>query len=171
MRTGPARSRAVALQSFCILFLLALAAQTAHAVPSGTIETYVGGGNGDGADAYNTIISTRGMARTGKPSAPDIYIADGAHHRVRRVDGDTGLIDTVAGNGVGGFSGDGGFGQNASLFLPWDVAVDGSGNVYIAEVLNNRIRKVAPDGRISTLAGNGQQGFTGEGVASQVALK
>jgi sugar lactone lactonase YvrE len=171
MRVGPARSRAVALLPFCILFLAFDGVDRAQAISSGIIETYVGGGNGDGADALNATISPRGMGLSGNPNAPDIYVADSAHHRVRRVDGDTGLIDTVAGNGVGAFAGDGGFAQNASLFLPWDVAVDGAGNVYIADVLNNRVRKVGTDGRISTVAGNGQQSYSGDdGLAAQEAL-
>jgi sugar lactone lactonase YvrE len=155
----------------CIFLAFALASTSiAGAVQSGTIDTYVGGGNGDGAAAIDATVDPRGLAAVGNPNAPDIYIAEGSANRVRRVDGDTGLIETIAGNGDSGYSGDGGQGQNASLFAPFDVAVDGAGTVYIADVLNHRIRRVGTDGRISTLAGNGQQAYTGEGNASQRAL-
>ena len=72
----------------------------AGAALNGTIDTYVGGGNGDGDAAVNAAIDPRGMALVGPASAPDIYVADGKNNRVRRVDGDTGVIETIAGNGV-----------------------------------------------------------------------
>ena len=66
------------------------------------IETYVGGGNGDGNLAVDATIDPRGLIAVGSSSAPDLYIADGRNDRVRRVDGATGLIETIAGNGVHG---------------------------------------------------------------------
>ena len=170
MKSGIARlNRALALVlPFLCLLSFALAA-TAQLQP-GTIDTYVGGSNGDGEAAINATINPRGLALAGNPSAPDVYIADSTNNRVRRVDGNTGLITTVAGNGIGGYAGDGNQGQNASLFLPFDVAVDGAGNVYIADTSNSRIRKVGTDGRISTFAGNGNQTYSGEGIATQVAI-
>ena len=140
---------------------------TALAVP--VIDTYVGGGDGDGNLAINAIIDPRGFIAVGSPSSPDFFIADGRNDRVRRVDGQTGLIETVAGNGVHGYSGDGGDGRNASLALPLDVAVDDAGNVYIADMQNNRIRKVSPNGQISTFAGNGTLGYGGDGGAATSA--
>jgi hypothetical protein len=143
----------------------------ASATLSGTIDTYVGGGNGDGDDAINATVDPRGIALVGSASAPTIYLADGLNHRVRRVDGTTGIITTIAGTGVSGFSGDGGQGQNAQLWLPTDVAVDNAGNVYIADLMNNRVRKVGTDGRISTFAGNGQQNYSGDnGLATQAGV-
>jgi streptogramin lyase len=80
------------------------------------------------------------------------------------VDAATGIITTVAGNGVQGFSGDGGPATSASLRSPEGVAVDGSGNVFIADTGNQRIRRVdAATGIITTVAGNGVQGFSGDG--------
>src|ERR1035437_55499 len=73
------------------------------------------------------------------------------------------LVTTVAGNGAYGFYGDGGYAVNASLWNPTSVAVDSSGNVYIADSSNNRIRKVTADGVISTVAGSGKPGFSGDG--------
>src|SRR5437588_12852111 len=73
------------------------------------------------------------------------------------------VISTVAGNGTLAFSGDGGAATSASLGLPSDVAVDGVGNVYIVDRNNHRVRKVTPGGIISTFAGTGTSGFSGDG--------
>jgi len=137
----------------------------------GVINTYAGGGNGDGAASYDAILDPRGMVAVGSPNSPDLYICDGRNHRVRRVDGDTGLIETIAGTGDSGFAGDGGSAVNARLNLPLDVAVDSAGNVYIADMSNNRIRKVTPNGQISTYAGNGNLSYSGDGgLATQAAI-
>src|SRR5262245_45595651 len=97
MKSGlVARSRAVALLRFFLL--LVLFGNVASALATGTIETYVGGGNGDGADAIDATIDPRGFVLVGNPNAPDIYVADLSNHRVRRIEGDTGLIETIAGN-------------------------------------------------------------------------
>jgi RHS repeat-associated protein len=99
-----------------------------------------------------------------------IYIADIDKHRVRRVDPD-GIITTVAGTGTGGFSGDGGPANEAALNLPADVAVGPDGSIYIADYGNHRVRRVAPDGLISTVAGTGVAGFSGDdGPAVQAQL-
>lgn len=137
----------------------------------GVIDTYVGGGNGDGAAATDALTDPRGLVIASDPARPDTYIADGRNHRVRRVDAATGIIVTVAGTGESGFSGDGGLAQNAKLSLPMDVAVDAAGNVFIADYNNNRIRKVTPSGIISTFAGTGSLSYGGDnGLATQAAL-
>ncbi|HRY14857.1 MAG TPA: PKD domain-containing protein, partial [Candidatus Competibacteraceae bacterium] len=88
--------------------------------------------------------------------APDgtIYIAESGYHRIRRVSPD-GLITTVAGNGTGGFSGDGGPATAAQLQYPESIALGADGSLYISDTVNNRIRKVGPDGVITTVAGDG----------------
>ena len=77
--------------------------------------------------------------------------------------GEVGVITTVAGNGTEGFSGDDGQATSASIAGPNGVAVDTNNNLYIADLDNNRIRRVSPDGTITTVAGNGIMGFTGDG--------
>ena len=91
----------------------------------------------------------------------NLYIADRSNHRIRKVDA-SGTITTIAGSGTAGFAGDGGPATAAQLNTPYDVAVDGSGNLYIADSQNHRIRKVDASGVITTVAGSGTQGFAGD---------
>jgi PIN domain nuclease of toxin-antitoxin system len=100
----------------------------------------------------------------------NLFIADAGNHRVRKVSR-SGVISTVAGTGTRGFSGDGGPAVDARLFLPFGLAVDGSGNLFIADRGNERVRKVSPSGVISTVAGTDARGFSGDGgPAVQAAL-
>ena len=114
--------------------------------------------------------------------AGNIYIADQANNRIRKVTATTGDISTVAGNGTAGYSGDGGLATNAELNAPTGVAVDRAGNLYIADASNNRIRAVNTGsssvtiagvviaaGDIGTVAGNGTAGFSGDGGAATSA--
>ena len=140
----------------------------------GNISTFVGTGNaastGDGGPAGSAALNNpEGLAID---KAGNIYIADTSSHRVRKVTPD-GTITTVAGNGTGGFGGDGGPATKASLYYPKGIAVDAlSGNLYIADWLNSRIRVVTPDGNIYTAAGNGQYDYYGDGgSATSAALK
>ena len=90
----------------------------------------------------------------------NIYIADANNHRIRKVDAATGNITTVAGDGASGYGGDGGPATAAQLNAPRGVAVDGDGNIYIADVNNERVRKVtASTGVITTVAGDGTSGL------------
>src|ERR1035437_6466953 len=91
----------------------------------------------------------------------NVYAADNTNNIVVRIS-PNGLLTVVAGNGTGGFSGDGGPAVRASLNWPLAVAVDSAGNLYIAELNNHRVRKVS-GGTITTVAGNGNQGFSGDG--------
>jgi uncharacterized protein (TIGR03437 family) len=133
--------------------------------PDGTISTVAGNGtqaySGDGGPAISAELSLPGAVAV--DSAGNLYIADTLNNsRIRKVAPD-GTISTVAGNGIMGYSGDGGPATSAQLNGPWDVAVDSAGSLYIADTWNNRIRKVAPDGTISTVAGSGTQGPLGDG--------
>ena len=132
-------------------------------VSKGVITTVAGGGNSfDNGPATSAALgSPKGVA---VDAAGNIYIADQIINRIREVS--KGVITTVAGNGIGGlyggFSGDGGPATSAQLSLPTSVAVDSADNVYIADTNNNRIRKVS-NGVITTVAGNGTRGFSGDG--------
>jgi sugar lactone lactonase YvrE len=98
----------------------------------------------------------------------NFYIADEGNNRIRKVN-TAGRISTYAGNGTAGYSGDGGDATLAELHFPTGVAVDDSGNVYIADEGNNRIRKVNKAGTMSTVAGNGTKGYSGDGNAATAA--
>ena len=131
---------------------------------TGTITTVAGTGErgfgGDGGPATEAQLrSPTGIAMDG---AGNLYIADRINYRIRKVDL-TGTISTIAGTGELGFGGDGGPATEAQLDFPTGVAVDGAGNLYIADNFNNRIRKVDATGTISTIAGTGERGFGGDG--------
>jgi YD repeat-containing protein len=118
------------------------------------------GYSGDGGPAAEArLLAPSGVA---VDSLGNLYIADTGNHCVRKVTPD-GKIITVAGTGGGGYSGDGGPATEARLYSPYGVAVDSLGNLYIADVNNYRIRKVTPDGKISTVAGTGERGYSGDG--------
>src|ERR1700744_5719507 len=140
---------------------------------TGVITTVAGNGtagfSGDGAAATSAML--KGPTGVGVDSAGNLYIADQANNRVRKVDG-TGVITTIAGNGTAAFSGDGGAATSAAMYSPTDLTFDSAGNLYIADNANNRIRKVAAGtGIITTYAGNGTAGFSGNGgVATSAAL-
>lgn len=136
------------------------------------IATVAGNGQsgyaGDGGLATGTTLYyPQGMAidRNG-----NLYIADRGNNRIRKVDAG-GVIATVAGNGVSGFSGDGGQATTAKLFHPSGVAIAADGSLYIVDQDNNRVRKVDPTGVISTVAGTGNAGYSGDGgPATNAAL-
>jgi sugar lactone lactonase YvrE len=130
----------------------------------GTITTIAGTGvngfSGDGGPATSArLYAPRGAAVDGQGNT---YIATSQDHRVRRVSSG-GTISTFAGTGQAGFSGDGGPATSARLYAPEGVAVDGQGNVYIADRFNFRVRKVSPGGTITTFAGGGKPGVFGDG--------
>ena len=132
--------------------------------PNGIITTVVGNGrqgsSGDGGPASRAAMNyPRGIAIDG---TGNLHIADTDNHRIRKVDS-SGTITTVAGNGTPGSSGDGGPATDAQLASPVGVTVDGAGNLFIADSVSNRIRKVTPDGIITTVAGTGAYGFRGDG--------
>ncbi|ARV44886.1 hypothetical protein BCV50_07530 [Bacillus subtilis] len=142
--------------------------------PDGIITTVAGTGvqgfSGDGGPATQAQLgSPRGVA---VGSDGSLYIVDAGNVRIRRV-GPDGIITTVAGTGVSGFSGDGGPATQAQLsFPPGGVAVGSDGSLFIADTLNNRIRRVGPDGIITTVAGTGDFGFSGDGgPAAQATLR
>ena len=137
---------------------------------NGTITTVAGSGiygfSGDGGPATSAELSYPfGVA---VDASGNLFIADSDGNRIRKVSAN-GIITTVAGNGSTGFAGDGGPATSASLSQPGGVTVDVSGNLFIADTLNNRIRKVSANGIITTVAGNGSVGFAGDGGAATSA--
>jgi uncharacterized protein (TIGR03437 family) len=137
----------------------------------GTISTYAGSGTagfaGDGAAATSAQLNLPiGLA---VDSGGNLYIADYGNNVVRRVAASGGTISTVAGNTVQSYGGDGAKATSAALNGPQSVAVDGGGNLYIADSQNNRVRVVTPAGGISTVAGTGLPGYTGDGKAATSA--
>ena len=129
-----------------------------------TITTFTGTGewgfSGDGGPASDAIFSgPLGMAID---SVGNLYIADAGNSRIRKVD-TNGIITTVAGNGNKGFSGDGGPATQATFDWISNIATDSAGNLYIADSGNYRVRKVDPNGIITTIAGNGVRNYSGDG--------
>jgi len=132
--------------------------------PDGTIATIAGTGVGrfSGDDTTATETDLNLPAGLTLDASGNLYIADTANQRIRKVD-INGRITTVAGDGLVGFFGDGGLATTGSLNFPQDVTVDASGNLYIADTSNHRIRKVDTSGVITTIAGTGNAEFSGDG--------
>lgn len=132
--------------------------------PDGQMTTVAGTGDpgfgGDGGPALQAEVS----GATGLAAGPDgsLYVADTNNHRIRRVAPD-GVVSTLAGDASPGFRGDGGPAAMARLRYPRAVALDASGNLYVADTGNQRIRRIAPDGTITTVAGSGEAGLAGDG--------
>ncbi len=139
----------------------------ASAQDSWIIDTMAGGSVGDGGPAVAATVN--GPSDVALDGDGNLYIADTENNRIRRVD-PTGIITTIAGTGVRGYSGDGGPAVAAQLSLPSVVALDGEGNLYIADTYNNRIRRVDSSGIISTIAGTGEDGFSGDGGPAVASL-
>ena len=132
--------------------------------PSFTMSTIAGNGiqgySGDGGPATSAeLFNPRGIV---SDPAGNVYFCDFNNNRVRKIS-TTGVVTTVAGTGVAGYNGDNIAGPAARLSSPYRVAMDAAGNLYIADPGNNRIRMLAPNGVITTIAGNGNAAFSGDG--------
>jgi len=130
----------------------------------GMIHTLAGTGepgySGDGGPAAEAQLNEPYRVRYDEASG-NLYVCDTFNHAVRRISSD-GIITSVAGTGVEGYSGDGGPGSQAQLAYPYDARVGPDGAVYIADSANHRIRRVTPDGIITTVAGTGERGKSGD---------
>jgi DNA-binding beta-propeller fold protein YncE len=130
------------------------------------ISTAVGTGDkgfaGDGGPAQAALLN--GPFDVAFDSAGNLFFSDTFNHRIRRVDARTGAITTVAGNGEAGYAGDGGPAVQASLNEPYGIAIDRAGNIFVADRLNRRVRRIdAANGTITTLAGTGEPAYSGDG--------
>jgi hypothetical protein len=137
---------------------------------AGVISTIAGTGtagfSGDGGAATAATLNTPyGLARD---VAGNLYIVDYGDHRIRKV-ATNGIISTIAGTGTAGFSGDGAAATAAQLYHPGGIAIDAAGNLYIADISNQRIRKITSAGIISTVAGNGSATYAGDGFLATSA--
>ena len=152
--------------------LTTLAALSSMSVADWTIHTFAGNGkqgfSGDGGPAINAQLDNPfGVTR-----GPDgcIWFCEYSGQRIRRISQD-GKIETVAGNGMKGYDGDGGPALNASFNLPHELRFDKAGNLYVVDMKNHAIRKVdAKTGVISTFAGSGKSGYSGDGGPAIEAL-
>ena len=137
----------------------------------GIISTIAGTGedgySGDGGAATSAQIKFPYQMKT--DAQGNLFFTEATNHLVRKISTD-GTISTVAGTGTTGFSGDNGAATSAQLATPWGMTLDDEGNIYISDSYNHRIRKVDTDGNITTIAGTGTAGDSGEGGAATSAL-
>ena len=139
----------------------------------GIIRTIAGNGSGgffgDGGPATAAVLN--GPVGIVLDNTGNIYFADANNHRIRKIN-TAGIINTIAGSGSTGSSGDGGPATAAKLDFPFTLALDAIGNIYIGDFLNNKVRKVTTGGIISTIAGTGAGGYSGDnGSATDAKLR
>ena len=137
----------------------------------GVIENHAGTGvegfSGDGGLATESKLwNARGIALDANGN---LYFADSFSHRVRRVDATTRIVTTFAGTGEAGFTGDGGPARAARLNFPVQLAFDAAGNLFVLECGNSRVRRIDPSGAITTFAGTGTPGYSGDGGPATAA--
>jgi sugar lactone lactonase YvrE len=136
--------------------------------PGGTVSTLAGSGTAGGfAEGSGTAAKFKSPFGVAVDSAGTVYVADSSNHRIRKITpGDAGTVSTLAGSGDPGNAD--GPGTAAQFYQPYGVAVDSAGTVYVADIDNHRIRKITPEGEVTTLAGSGNPGYAeGSGTAAQ----
>lgn len=132
--------------------------------PAGLVTTFAGSGSNGYVDAMGSAASFSNPNGVAVDEAGNVYVSDRNNNRIRKIS-PAGMVTTLAGSGIYGFAD--GIGAAARFNGPLGVAVDGDGNVYVADEGNNRIRKISPSGLVTTIAGSGNEGYTdGEGTAA-----
>ena len=146
---------------FCLFLAAFTAGATAPGVVYRIIDTLAGSSSiGDGGPAVSAQFGNiQGIA---VDHSGVLYLSDTDRNLIRRIDA-KGIVTTIAGTGVAGYGGDGGPATAAQINLPYGLAIDLAGNLYFADLGNNRVRRIAPDGSITTAAGTGVKGSLGDG--------
>lgn len=155
-----------ALSGILILWLFSVSGQNIYTI-CGT------GGNGSGSNGIPAISSSLGVVESSVAldSVGNVYIAEWADHKIRKIDFATGIITTIAGTGVPGYNGDSIPASSAQISYPGAVAVDKKGNVFIGEYSGRRIRKIeAGTGLIFTICGDGTWGYNGDSIPANTAI-
>lgn len=142
--------------------LAAILACPTYAQPAYNIETVAGSSSGSGIGGPATAAQLGSVQGVATGSFGNLYLSDTTNNRILKVD-TSGIITIFAGTGTAGFTGDGGPATAAELDLPYGLALDVAGNLYVADYGNNVVRRIAPDGTISTVAGGGMQADASEG--------
>jgi hypothetical protein len=154
----------------CCSFFLCLFTITPSHAQSGNITTVVG--NGTAAYSGESVVavssSVNHPAELVIDGSGNTYFSELNSNRIRKVS-PSGIITTIAGTGVAGYSGDGGPATAARLNMPFGIDIDNAGNIYFADCLNHRVRRISTSGIITTVAGNGTGGFSGNGGAATAA--
>ena len=136
-------------------------------ITTNIISTFAGigtaGYNGDSISATSAMLNNPNDICFDKFG--NLFVADQENNRVRKINA-SGIITTVAGNGIYGYSGDNGQATNAQVWLPWSLAIDDTGNLYISDLGNFRIRKVNTSGIITTFAGSSTNIYSGDGISA-----
>jgi hypothetical protein len=135
-------------------------------ITPGIIQTVLGNGHegwgGDGGPALQAACQTPYMCAF--DTQGNMFVCMGRHHRIRRLHATTGIITLVAGTGESGYSGDGGPALRATFNMPYALTVDTNGDIYVAERGNPIVRTIdGTTGCITTLAGTGEHGYSGDG--------
>lgn len=162
------------VKAICGTLLAMMCLLVAHSADAQVmvVQTVAGTGtagfSGDGGAATNATF--RQPSDIAVDPAGNIYVADQRNHRIRKVDAATGIVTTIAGTGIGTYGGDGGPATAAHLWYPHEVKLDAAGNIYIADVFNERIRKIdAGTGIITTIAGGGTLPYSSGMVGTSLA--